>query len=182
MLVRTRSIHDTASQDVNFDSNHPRHLSHVQRLALSPRQTATVTLQGQLTEFQTAEDSLRGAHPVTNAILNDLAEILPGLFVPWERIPDLVQQPLLTANERIAYHPVWSAVEQFFLYIFGLLRRIVDVLWVFRYCAGQCPETNVVRRRDKVNELVRGAYAKGPEGASVPGIPDFSGTSPQFEL
>ncbi|KAL2801994.1 hypothetical protein BJX63DRAFT_426386 [Aspergillus granulosus] len=73
-------IQDATSQDVNFDPNHPRHLSHVQHLALSPRQTATVTLQGQLTEFQTAKDSLPGGHPDTNAILNNIAEILLGLF------------------------------------------------------------------------------------------------------
>jgi hypothetical protein len=83
----------------------------VQRLALSPKQIVTVILQGQLTEFQTAEDLLPGGHPATNAILNDMAEIFLGLFIPWERLPDLVQQPLPTATEHIPYHPVWSSVE-----------------------------------------------------------------------
>lgn len=112
MLVRTRKLQDATAQDISFDSSHPRYLTHMQHLALSPSQTATVTLQGQLSQFQTAEDSLRGGHPATNAILNDMAEILLGLFVPWEQLAELVQPSLLTAeNERRTYHSVWSTVE-----------------------------------------------------------------------
>lgn len=82
MIVRTKRLQDTTTDDIPFNETHPRHRTHVQRLARSPSQTATVTLQGELTEFQSAEDSVPGGHPTTTAIQNDLAEILLGLFIP----------------------------------------------------------------------------------------------------
>jgi hypothetical protein len=42
-----------------------------------------------LTEFQAAEDSIPGGHPIIDTILNDMAEIFLGLFVPWEQLPAL---------------------------------------------------------------------------------------------
>lgn len=112
MLVRTRSSRDATAQDINFSPNHPRHLTHVQRLALSPSQVSTVTLQGQLTEFQAAEDSLPGGHPTTTAILNDMAEIFLGLFVPWERLVDFFSpSPFTPEGSHDAYQHLWSRLE-----------------------------------------------------------------------
>jgi hypothetical protein len=37
---------------------------------------ATVDLNGQLTEYQKEEDPVAGGHPKTDAVMNDLAEIL----------------------------------------------------------------------------------------------------------
>jgi hypothetical protein len=74
MLVRTKRLKDTTSDDLPFAETHPRHLTHIQRLAQSPSQKATVTFQGELTEFQSVEDSVPGGHPTT-AIQNNLAEI-----------------------------------------------------------------------------------------------------------
>lgn len=48
MIVRTKRCQDATTEDVPFDEEHPRHRTHVQRLAQSPSQTATVTLQGDL--------------------------------------------------------------------------------------------------------------------------------------
>jgi hypothetical protein len=91
MLVRTKRLQDAMTDDIPFAEKHPRHHTHLQRLAQSPHQTATVTLQGQLSEFQSSEDSIPGGHPTTTAIQNDLAEVLLGLFIPWERLPNLVR-------------------------------------------------------------------------------------------
>lgn len=82
MIVRTKRLQDATTEDIPFDEPHPRHRTHVQRLARSVSQTATVTLQGELTEFQSSEDAVPGGHPLTTAIQSDLAEILLGLFVP----------------------------------------------------------------------------------------------------
>jgi hypothetical protein len=84
----------------------------MQRLAQSPSQKATVTLQGQLSEFQAAEDSLLGSHPPTDAILNDMAEVLFGLFIPWENLPSLLPHSTLTPGNSInGYYRVWTATE-----------------------------------------------------------------------
>jgi transcriptional regulator of met regulon len=40
MLIRTRHSRDATTQDIEFDQRHPRHLTHMQRLAQSPSQTA----------------------------------------------------------------------------------------------------------------------------------------------
>jgi hypothetical protein len=86
MLVRTKRLKDATTDDIPFTDAHPKHRTHIQRLAQSPSQTATVTLQGELTEFQSVEDAIPGRHPTTTAIQNDLAEVLLGLFVPWESL------------------------------------------------------------------------------------------------
>ncbi|KAF7586547.1 hypothetical protein BBP40_008687 [Aspergillus hancockii] len=105
-------MRDATTQDIPFHTDHPRRLTHIKHLALTPAQIATVTLQGQLTEFQTAEDSLPGGHPNTDAILNDLAEVLLGLFIPWQRIAPLFQQqPVMGQSKQNTHHHVWLAVE-----------------------------------------------------------------------
>ncbi|KAJ5370019.1 uncharacterized protein N7496_006111 [Penicillium cataractarum] len=112
MLVRTKRRQDAITEDVLFDETHPRHRTHVQRLAQSPSQTATVTLQGELTEFQSSEDSIPDGNPTTTAIQNDLAEILLGLFIPWQNLPSLFQQthPTSAVTHDILHH-VWKCVE-----------------------------------------------------------------------
>jgi hypothetical protein len=58
MLVRTKRLKDTIADDIHFTEAYPRHRTHIKRLAQSPSHTATVTLQGELTEFQSMEDSV----------------------------------------------------------------------------------------------------------------------------
>lgn len=82
MLVRNKNVRDAFLDDLGFDVHHPRYLSHVQRLARSKSQVATISFSAQLTEFQPAEDAISGGHPTTEAILNDLAEFLLGLSIP----------------------------------------------------------------------------------------------------
>lgn len=108
MLVRTKNVRDAVLDDVDFDDSHPRHLSHVQRLARSKSQVTTISFSGQLTEYQLAEDAISGGHPRTEAIINDLAEILLGLFTPWQDLGPLLRR----SKERgETYSQLWATVE-----------------------------------------------------------------------
>jgi hypothetical protein len=108
MLVKTKNTRDAIADDIDFDPNHPRYTTHVQRLARTLSQVATVNFNGQLTEFQAAEDAIPGGHPRTVAVKNDMAEILLGLFVPWHHLTDLFRR---YATKRDACLQVWAAVE-----------------------------------------------------------------------
>jgi hypothetical protein len=92
MLVQTSSRGKSNASDVEFESKHPRSETHVQRLACRQSQVMTVHFNGQLSEFQTEEESIRGGHPTTSAIQNDLAEVLLGFFVPWDQLASLFQR------------------------------------------------------------------------------------------
>ncbi|KAF4210355.1 hypothetical protein CNMCM5878_004518 [Aspergillus fumigatiaffinis] len=112
MLVRTTNVRDAIADDVDFDPSHPQSNSHVQRLARTSSQVATVTFNGQITEFQASEDAVPGGHCKTTANMNDLAEILLGLFVPWGQLPALFQEhanSMLT--KRDACSRIWKIVE-----------------------------------------------------------------------
>jgi hypothetical protein len=109
MLVRTKNIQDAILGDIDFDEHHPRYNTHVQRLAQTQLQVATVTFSGQLTEFQPAEDAVPGGHPETEAILNDIAEILLGLFVPWNRLLALFVE---YRPQHQTYTQIWQRIEQ----------------------------------------------------------------------
>jgi hypothetical protein len=97
MLVRTKNIRDAIMDDVDFNPDHPKYGTHVQRLSRTESQVATVTFNGQLTEFQDAEDAVPG-HPKTEAIMNNVAEILLALFVPWENLCTLFRQYATPVN------------------------------------------------------------------------------------
>lgn len=72
---------------------------------------ATVTFNGQLAEFQAAEDAFPGGHPKTTAIINDKFEILLGLFVPWDHLVDIFRR---YTTKRDTCARVWAAVEPTF--------------------------------------------------------------------
>ncbi|KAJ5111789.1 hypothetical protein NUU61_001419 [Penicillium alfredii] len=112
MLVRTKHVRDAIVDDVDFDSSHPQSKTHVQRLARTSSQIATVTFNGQLTEFQASEDAVPGGHPKMVASMNDLAEILLGLFVPWDHLPALFQEHAVAVQpKRDACSQIWTIVE-----------------------------------------------------------------------
>jgi hypothetical protein len=108
MLVQTRNQWNSNIDDIAFDPSHPRHETLIQHLAHRHKDLATVTFIGQLTEFQAEEDSIQGGHPKTDDIVNDIAEILLGLFVPWQDLPPLFIRHATSLNP---YTRVWSAVE-----------------------------------------------------------------------
>ncbi|KAJ5142747.1 uncharacterized protein N7515_001534 [Penicillium bovifimosum] len=108
MLVQIRSKQGTLPDNFEFDPSHPKCSTSVERVARSKSQIATVIFNGQLTQFQTAEDSVPGGYPTTDAILNDLSEIFLGLFVPWEKLPDLFRRHAALSN---IYSHVWALVK-----------------------------------------------------------------------
>jgi hypothetical protein len=92
MLVQVKRIGDASASDVEFDERHPNSSTHLQRLACRESQVMTVHFNGQLSEFQAEEEDVRGGHPKTAAMQNDLAEVLLGFFMPWDQLPSLFQR------------------------------------------------------------------------------------------
>ncbi|PVH68340.1 hypothetical protein DL98DRAFT_631600, partial [Cadophora sp. DSE1049] len=112
ILVQTKSVRDAIAADLEFDPKHPKHGIHVQHLARKKSQVVTVTFNGQLSQFQAEEEGVAGGHPVTAAMRNDLAEVLLGLFVPWNQLPALSRQYAADyRTTRDAYAKIWSIVE-----------------------------------------------------------------------
>lgn len=112
MVVHTKTLQNATTEDIPFDESHPRYRTHVQRVANSACQIATVTLQGELTEFQSSEDAIPGGHPLTTAIQSDLAEVLLGLFIPWQKLPLLFPRAQSSAsNMPNSLWCVWTTVE-----------------------------------------------------------------------
>lgn len=81
MLVQTKSKQRNPVNHFEFDTAHPKSETYVLVLACTGSQIATVIFYGQLTHFQTAEASRNGGHPITDAIMNDLAKIFLGTIV-----------------------------------------------------------------------------------------------------
>ena len=87
-LVTVLPIRSGTTRDIAFSSEHPDHEELIQRFSerMSPN-TYTVALVGSLSENQALEDSVRGGHPETESMRNDLALILLALLVPWDQLP-----------------------------------------------------------------------------------------------
>jgi hypothetical protein len=112
MLVQTKNIRDAIAADLEFDPKHPKHGVQVQRLARKKSQVVTVTFSGHFSQFQAEEEGIPGGHPMTTAMQNDLAEVLLGLFVPWNQLPALFQQCAAEyETARDACAKVWKVVE-----------------------------------------------------------------------
>jgi hypothetical protein len=112
MLVQTKSVRDVITADLEFDPKHPKHGIQVQHLVRKKSQVATITFSGQLSQFQAEEEGVPGGHPVTTAMQNDLAEVLLGLFVPWNQLPALSRKHVSDyGTTRDACAKIWSIVE-----------------------------------------------------------------------
>jgi hypothetical protein len=112
MLVQIKRIGDARASDVEFHERHPNSGTHLQRLACKQSQVMTVHFNGQISEFQAEEESIRGGHPKTAAMQNDLAEVLLGLFVPWNQLPSLFQRYASGYEaKRDACSQVWNIIE-----------------------------------------------------------------------
>jgi hypothetical protein len=113
MLIQTKPIGEATTADVNFDPRHLKSGRFVQRLAKMKSQVATVTFTGQFSEFQIEEESVTGGNPLTMAMRIDLAEVLLGLFVPWDQLPPLFQQYGVNYEEkRSACANIWMLVQR----------------------------------------------------------------------
>src|SRR6202046_1238860 len=88
-VIRKRAAEHRTGGDLDFDEQHPEHDKMTQAICGPESPPRTVTLLGTLSKYQQDEDSIRGGHPETLAMRNDLAGILLALFVPWETLPSL---------------------------------------------------------------------------------------------
>jgi Helitron helicase-like domain at N-terminus/PIF1-like helicase len=88
-VIGKRPAKHKSETDLDFDSNHPEYGGMTQFVRTSHSIPRTVALVGQLSEYQENEDRIRGGHPQTNAMQNDLAAVLLALFVPWDTLPPL---------------------------------------------------------------------------------------------
>ncbi|KFZ23650.1 hypothetical protein V502_01866 [Pseudogymnoascus sp. VKM F-4520 (FW-2644)] len=112
MLVQAKPERDAVGTDIDYDAHHPKSGLYVQRLVTKRSQVATVTFNGQFSEFQAEEESVQGGHPRTTAMDNDLAEILLGLFVPWDQLCPLFQkQSINNDTKKDLYSPIWKIIE-----------------------------------------------------------------------
>lgn len=129
MLVQTKPKSDAIAADVDFDSHHPKSGLYVQHLVTKRSQVATVNFNGQFSEFQAEEESVQGGHPRTTAIENDLAEVLLGLFVPWNQLHPLFHQHCAeTAAKRDLCALVWKIVEPTLLPYNRTFARNIELL------------------------------------------------------
>ncbi|KAH7120149.1 hypothetical protein B0J13DRAFT_166144 [Dactylonectria estremocensis] len=112
MLVDVKSRSDATTSDVEFDTIHPKSNTHVQRMARTESQVKTVSFNGQFSQYQIQEEGVRGGHPNTTAIKNDLAEVQLGFFLPWDQLPALFQQHASEYDtKRDACSRIWDIVE-----------------------------------------------------------------------
>jgi hypothetical protein len=97
---------------MKFNPNHPRSSDQVQRLVTDPSQLMTVRFQGQLSFFQTEEE------------VDDVAEILLGFFIPWERLPSLfhmhneLKRRAIIDGSYCCFHPAFPTPSKTLLSIF----------------------------------------------------------------
>jgi hypothetical protein len=89
-LVTINSMKYATSSDIRFLPEHPNYENQIQSYS-EKRPTAiyTVALVGSLSENQVLEDSVRGGHPETKAMQDELALILLALLVPWNQLPTI---------------------------------------------------------------------------------------------
>ena len=112
MLVDRCPRKDASAADCLYDPIHPKYEKEVQRLAKTPSQVRTVSFHGFLSECEPEEEKIRRGHPSTTAIRNDLAEVLLGCFVPWQKIVPLFERHCADYRTRDdAYAWVWSIIE-----------------------------------------------------------------------
>jgi hypothetical protein len=89
-LVTVKPLASSTTMDIPFLLEHPDHERLFQNyIGRKPANTFTVALIGSLSENQSLEDSVRGGHPETESMQNDLALILLALLVPWDQLPPL---------------------------------------------------------------------------------------------
>src|SRR5579871_4958877 len=112
MLVQSRRRYDATASDIEFHERHPKSHTHIQHIARTKSQVMTVSFHGQLSQYQSEEETIPRGHPTTAAIKNDLAELLLGFFIPWEHLPTLFQQHASQYDTKHdACSKIWAIVE-----------------------------------------------------------------------
>ena len=112
-VVAVKPMGSATGADIPFLPQHPGYETHIQNYSRTrPANTFSVAFTGSFSEQQTLEDSVRGGHPETDSMQNDLALVLLALLVPWERLPPLFADFDCAAG---AYKDhcadIWASVE-----------------------------------------------------------------------
>ena len=74
------------SPDFDFDIVHPDYNAKTQRLATSMSVVKLVAILRTLSTNKSAKKKSQQGHPATDARQNEFAQILLGLFVPWDQL------------------------------------------------------------------------------------------------
>jgi PIF1-like helicase/Helitron helicase-like domain at N-terminus len=88
-IIKKEKSDPTTRKGLRFHKDHPEYGKMTQIICNPESDPRTVALLGPLSQYQQDEDRIRGGHPETLAMQNDLAGILLALFVPWEILPSL---------------------------------------------------------------------------------------------
>jgi hypothetical protein len=93
---------------------------------------------------------LPGGHPTTDAILNDTAEVLRGLFVPWEKLASLLgESALIPEPSTNRYYRVWIATEPSFP---SYIRTFASNLEMLQKSKEDC-QLDALLRKQSAHEL-----------------------------
>src|SRR6266404_366076 len=97
------------------------------------------------------EDSVRGGHPQTDAMQNDLALGLLALLVPWERLPPMFAGTDCTAGRYIPHcADVWESVR---LSVPLHLQAVARNIELLRKCKADAQVDRTLRRVIKYIEM-----------------------------
>jgi hypothetical protein len=89
-LVAVKPMRSATDSDTLFLPQHPDYDTLLQNYSsVRPVNTFSIAFTGSFSNQQALEDSVRGGHPETDSMQNDLALILLALLVPWDRLPPL---------------------------------------------------------------------------------------------
>ena len=144
-LVAVKTMASAISTDIPFLPDHPLHETHIQNY--SKRRGAhdySVALNGSISENQPLEDSVRGGHPQTDSMQNDLALGLLALLVPWERLPPLFAGIDCTAGRYIDHcAEVWESIR---LSLPDHLQAVARNMELLRKCKADAKVDATLRR------------------------------------
>ena len=112
MLVQVKKSENDTAFDIEFDFKHSKSHTHLQHLICFKSQIRTVCFNDQLFLYQTEKKSVQEDHSTTNAIKNDLAEMLLRFFVSWNELSSLFWQyaPEYDSKQNV-YFKIWIIVE-----------------------------------------------------------------------
>ena len=81
MLVQVKKNDDDITFNIEFNFKHSKNHTHIQCLTYFESQIRTISFNDQLFLYQTEKKSIQEDYLMTNAIKNDLAEVLLKFFV-----------------------------------------------------------------------------------------------------
>jgi len=149
------------SKDISFLPQHPNYENRIQSYSEKTSASSyTVALIGSLSENQALEDSVRGGHPETEAMQNELALILLALLVPWNRLPFLFAK-FDCADQTYKQHcaKIWNSVKSSLPYHIQDVAQNIELL---RKCKADAKVDAALRndaRRSALSQMIQEDYS-----------------------